>query len=211
MYSECPKVYTSKNAIVPSKRRTEEDKLSTSSCRILPSESGASVQYVGDNADINVSTLAGNNTLHLMGMIKIVTLKDALIYDDRIKKYTTKPSAKELAAISHLSLLAYEKPVLPVYSKIQVQNLHDDQLVKDLEPLEWGWMLENEILELIRTLLPPANIIFSNCKNVYPSNPDEESAYDLEILEDLEMNMADNEDDANELNIFDDDEEEEDN
>lgn len=44
-----------------------------------------------------------------------------------------------------------------------------------------------------------------------PSNPDEESTYDPEILE-----MTDNEDDDNELNIFErqqeeDDEEEEDN
>lgn len=89
-------------------------------------------------------------------------------------------------------------------------------------------MLENEILEPIRTLLPPAptellNIIFCNCKNgfgsrcgcrksgllcsftcgqcngqawinasLYPSNPDEESAYDPEIPEGLEMIITDN-------------------
>ncbi|KAJ8728796.1 hypothetical protein PYW07_006492 [Mythimna separata] len=50
----------------------------------------------------------------------------------------------------------------------------------------------------------------------YPSNPDEENAYDPEILEGLEMNMTDNEDDDNELNVFErqqeeDDEEDEDN
>ncbi|GFY64223.1 uncharacterized protein TNIN_86681 [Trichonephila inaurata madagascariensis] len=44
--------------------------------RILSSESGALVLYVGDNADINVHTLDGNNTLHVMGIIKIVTPKD---------------------------------------------------------------------------------------------------------------------------------------
>ncbi|GFY31767.1 uncharacterized protein TNCV_4200761 [Trichonephila clavipes] len=44
--------------------------------RILSSESGALIRYVGDNADINVHTLNGNNTLHVMGMIKIVTPKD---------------------------------------------------------------------------------------------------------------------------------------
>ncbi|CAH2086035.1 unnamed protein product [Euphydryas editha] len=110
--------------------------------RILPSESGALVQYVGDNADINVSTLDGNNTLHVMGMIKIITPKDAVIYDDRIKKCTTKPSAKELAAISHVSLLAYEKPVVPGYSKIQVQNLHDDQVLieKKFNAVDLLWL-----------------------------------------------------------------------
>lgn len=124
-------------------------------------------------------------------------------------------------------------------------------LGKNLEPQEWGWKLENEILEPITTLLPPApaellNTIFCNCKNgcgsrcgcrksgllcslacgqcngqaclnapLYPSNPDEESTYDPEILEGLEMNMTDNEDDDNELNILDrqqeEDDEEEDN
>ncbi|GFY49085.1 uncharacterized protein TNIN_462621 [Trichonephila inaurata madagascariensis] len=44
--------------------------------RILSSESGARLRYVGDNADINIHTLDGNNTLHVMGMIKIVTPKD---------------------------------------------------------------------------------------------------------------------------------------
>ncbi|CAG9782212.1 unnamed protein product [Diatraea saccharalis] len=110
--------------------------------RILSSESGAFVQYVGDNADINVSTLDGNNTLHVMGMIKIVTPKDAVIYDDRIKKCTTKPSAKELATISHISLLAYEKPVVPGYSKIQVQNVHDDQVLieKNIDAVDFLWL-----------------------------------------------------------------------
>ncbi|GFY59284.1 uncharacterized protein TNIN_392311 [Trichonephila inaurata madagascariensis] len=46
--------------------------------RILSSESGALVRYVGDNANINVHTLADNNTLHVMGMIK--TPKDIYYY-----------------------------------------------------------------------------------------------------------------------------------
>ncbi|GFY65795.1 uncharacterized protein TNIN_117671 [Trichonephila inaurata madagascariensis] len=41
--------------------------------RILSSESGALVRYVGDNADINVYTLDGNNTLQVM---EIVTPND---------------------------------------------------------------------------------------------------------------------------------------
>lgn len=43
-------------------------------------------------------------------------------------------------------------------------------LGNDLEPQEWGWVLQNEILEPTTTLLPPApdellNTIFCNCKN----------------------------------------------
>ncbi|GFY78732.1 hypothetical protein TNIN_449881 [Trichonephila inaurata madagascariensis] len=51
--------------------------------RILSSESGSLVQYVGGNADINVHTLDGNNTLHVMGT-KIVIPKDAVLYNDRV-------------------------------------------------------------------------------------------------------------------------------
>ncbi|GFY54548.1 uncharacterized protein TNIN_441481 [Trichonephila inaurata madagascariensis] len=85
--------------------------------RILSSESGTLVQYVGDNGDINAHTLDGNNTLHVMAMIKIVTPKDAALYDERIQKFTSKSCAKELATISHVSLLAYEKPIVPGYNK----------------------------------------------------------------------------------------------
>lgn len=56
-----------------------------------------------------------------MGMIKIITPKDAVIYDEGIKKCTKKPSAKELAAVSHVPLLTYEKHAIPgLSSRIQV-------------------------------------------------------------------------------------------
>ncbi|GFS69887.1 uncharacterized protein TNCV_3101891 [Trichonephila clavipes] len=43
-------------------------------------------------------------------------------------------------------------------------------LVNDLEPQEWGWILRDEFLEPITTILLPApdellNTIFCNCKN----------------------------------------------
>lgn len=151
----------------------------------------------------------------------------------------------QLSTLPPASVAAHQYTNL-VYYQIQTW------LGNDLEPQEWGWMLESGILEPIRTLLPPArtelqNIIFCNCKNgcgsrsgcrksgllcslacgqcngqtclnaaQYPSNPDTENAYDPEILEGLEMNMTDNEDDDNELNVFErqqeeDDEEDEDN
>ncbi|GFX41446.1 uncharacterized protein TNCV_3489871 [Trichonephila clavipes] len=56
-------------------RKTVQYEISTAyhpQPRILSSESGVLVRYVGDNAD----TLDDNNTLHAMGMIKIVTPKD---------------------------------------------------------------------------------------------------------------------------------------
>lgn len=65
----------------------------------------------------NIYTLDGYNTVHIMGMIKIITPKSEVISDDRIKKFTTKPSAKELAALSHIPLLVYENHVVPGLSK----------------------------------------------------------------------------------------------
>lgn len=47
------------------------------------------VQYVGDNADINMHTIDGRDTLHVMGMIKIVTPKEELISNGRTKKVQT--------------------------------------------------------------------------------------------------------------------------
>ena len=120
----------------------------------------------------------------------------------------------------------------------------------DLEPQEWGWVLQNEFLEPLTTILPPApdellNTIFCNCKNgcgsrcgcrksglqctlacgqcngqaclnaiSLQSNPEEESAFDPEILEGLETMIEEDENDDNETEIFerpeDEDEEEED-
>ncbi|GFY51097.1 uncharacterized protein TNIN_270001 [Trichonephila inaurata madagascariensis] len=64
------------------------------------------------------------------------------IYIDHIRKCTTKPSAKELAAISHMSLLAYEKPIVPGYSKIQAKNLHNDQALteKNFNGVDFLWL-----------------------------------------------------------------------
>lgn len=46
---------------------------------ILPPETGTCIQYVADNADINVHTLDGHNTLHVMGIIQIVTPKNSFL------------------------------------------------------------------------------------------------------------------------------------
>lgn len=51
---------------------------------ILPPETGTCIQYVADNADINVHTLDGHNTLHVMGIIQIVTPKNSFILEEPI-------------------------------------------------------------------------------------------------------------------------------
>lgn len=64
-----------------------------------------------------------------MGMIQIVTPKSPIIFDERIKKCTTKPSAKEMAEVSHVPLLVYEKHAVPGQRKIQIENFDDDEEV----------------------------------------------------------------------------------
>lgn len=56
---------------------------------ISSSDTEIFVQYVGDNADINMHTIDGRDTLHVMGMIKIVTPKEELISNGRTKKVQT--------------------------------------------------------------------------------------------------------------------------
>lgn len=78
-------------------------------------------------------------------------------------KFTKLNKPVQLSTLPPTSVAAHQH-IKRVYYQIQTW------LGKDLEPQEWGWMLENEILEPIRTLLPPApaellNVIFCNCKN----------------------------------------------
>ncbi|GFX35008.1 hypothetical protein TNCV_2329481 [Trichonephila clavipes] len=91
--------------------------------RIISSESGTRVHCIRDNVDINGHTLVGNNALHVIGMIKTVIPKDAVLYHNRIQKCSIKPSAKWLAAMPLVSLLAYGTPIVSGYSRIQVENL----------------------------------------------------------------------------------------
>lgn len=46
---------------------------------ILLPESGTFTQYVADNADINVHTIDGNNTLHIMDIIQIIIPKSSIL------------------------------------------------------------------------------------------------------------------------------------
>jgi len=91
---------------------------------ILPPESGTLIQYAADNADINVSTLDGHNTLHVMGVIKIITPKSAVINDKPIMKYKSVPSAKDLAEVSHVSLHMYKNYEVSGLSRIEVKDIN---------------------------------------------------------------------------------------
>lgn len=74
---------------------------------ILPPETGTFVQYVADNADINVNTLDGHNTLHIMGIIQVVTPKSLVLLEEAIQRIKEAPSATDFAAIAHMPLQIY--------------------------------------------------------------------------------------------------------
>lgn len=78
----------------------------------------------------------------LWGLFKIVSPKNAVLYDERIEKCTTKPKAKELAAISHVSLQVYDKTIVPGYSKVQVENLHGGRALteKTINGTDFLWL-----------------------------------------------------------------------
>lgn len=69
----------------------------------------------------------------------------------------------QLSNLPPTSAAAYQH-INRVYYQIQKWLGHD------LEPQEWGWVLQDEFLQPITTLLPPApdellSTIFCNCKN----------------------------------------------
>lgn len=71
---------------------------------ILPPGSGSFVQYSADNADININTIDGHNTMHIMGVIQIVTQKSAVIANKKIPRLKQMPAAKDIANIAHVPL-----------------------------------------------------------------------------------------------------------
>lgn len=75
---------------------------------ILPPETGSFVQFAADNVDINVYTIDGHNTVHIMGVIKMITPSEAIAPEQPIKKQTTMSSAHDLALKAHVPIQVYE-------------------------------------------------------------------------------------------------------
>ncbi|GFY73880.1 uncharacterized protein TNIN_169741 [Trichonephila inaurata madagascariensis] len=147
--------------------------------RILSSESGMLVEYVGDNANINVHTLDSNNTLHVM---EIVTPK--YIHWPYTKMYNqTKRVSNSIDNLRYTQFIKstkLNKPVqlfnIPPTSAAVHQHISrvyyqvQTWLGNRLEPQEWGSILRKEFLEPITTILPPTpdellKTICCNCKN----------------------------------------------
>ncbi|PZC75227.1 hypothetical protein B5X24_HaOG206534 [Helicoverpa armigera] len=108
---------------------------------ILPPETGTFIQYVADNADINVNTLDGNDTLHIMGIIQIVTPKDSVLQENPLPRVTEVLSAKDFAAKAHVPIQAYQNTGAVGYSKINVQNFdyESESKVTFLKKVDVTW------------------------------------------------------------------------
>lgn len=89
---------------------------------VLPPESGTLIQYVADNADINVNTLDGNNSLHIMGIIQIVTPKHSVLLEEPMQRIKEVLSAKHFKAKAHVPIQIYQNSDVVGYSKIYVQD-----------------------------------------------------------------------------------------
>lgn len=91
---------------------------------VLPTKDGNLIQYVADNADINV-TLDGNKPLHVMGIIQIFTSKYSVLLKEpmpRIKVYLLSISAKDFKAKAHVPVQTYTNDGVVGYSKINVKD-----------------------------------------------------------------------------------------
>lgn len=89
---------------------------------VLSPESGTLIQYVADNADINVNTLDGNNTLHIMGLIQIVTPKQSILLEEPMPRIKEALSANDFKAKAHVPIQIYQNDGVVGYSKITVQD-----------------------------------------------------------------------------------------
>ncbi|KAF0716418.1 SWIM-type domain-containing protein [Aphis craccivora] len=96
--------------------------------KILSPAAGAFIQYSADNADININTIDGHNTVHIMGVIQIVTPKNAVIVDEEIPRLRIIPAAKDIAAIAHVPLQMYDNFGVSGLSKIDVENILSDNV-----------------------------------------------------------------------------------
>ncbi|KAE9525653.1 hypothetical protein AGLY_014180, partial [Aphis glycines] len=82
---------------------------------ILPPESGIFVQYAADNADINVYTIDGHNTLHIM--------------------------AKDFAEKAHIPIQIYQNDGVVGYSKITAQSFaYENTMISLLRKIDMVWL-----------------------------------------------------------------------
>ncbi|KMQ84140.1 hypothetical protein RF55_18320 [Lasius niger] len=107
----------------------------------LPPETGAFLQFAADNADINVFTIDGHNTVYIMGIIQI-TPSGAIVAEQSIKKLSNMPSAKDIAALAHVPMQVYENYGVSRFKKILVENINydDETTVSMLRKTDILWM-----------------------------------------------------------------------
>ncbi|CAH0556725.1 unnamed protein product [Brassicogethes aeneus] len=107
---------------------------------VLPPETGTLIQYVADNADINVNTLDGNNTLHIMGIIQIVTPKNSVLLEEPLPRIKEALSANYFQAKAHVPIQMYQNNCVVGYSKINVKDfVYGTETVSFLKKADVVW------------------------------------------------------------------------
>lgn len=110
---------------------------------ILSPESGTFVQYVADNADINVYTIDGHKTLHIiMGSIQIITPKSSVLAEEPFLRTNRVISANEFVEKAHIPIRIYQNYGVAGYSKITAQNFtyESDTTVSLLRKIDIVWL-----------------------------------------------------------------------
>ncbi|GFX65889.1 uncharacterized protein TNCV_13101 [Trichonephila clavipes] len=201
--------------------------------RILSSELGALVQYVGNNANINVHTLdvarddvdvlivetaieeSEHHTTDVIVGEDIDLLVILIEHTNHIKKCSLKKLEKGMLKLKYtlpkvlINIRILNKPVqlsnIPPTRAAAHQRISrvfyqvQTWLGNPLKPQEGGCILRNEFLKPIMTILPPAP---DELLKTLWIDLDEDCTFDPEILQDLETNILDDENNENELEIF---------
>lgn len=107
-----------------------------------PIAKGAFIQFVFDNADVNVNTLDGENTFHEMGGIMIITPRSAVLPDKPIPRLKKNVSADMISsyAVSQIQKWSARKnvglsaiPITDVHESFQV----DGDILPTAQELLW--------------------------------------------------------------------------
>lgn len=107
------------------------------------------LQFVADNADVNVCTLDGLNTFHSMGMIQCVTPKVNNTASRGIFRITDVPSATVLGNFGHIPIQTFEKQITATgLHTIKVKQIENSNPIPRASDILWIYGKMNDFPRL---------------------------------------------------------------
>lgn len=108
------------------------------------------IQFVADNADVNVHTLDGLGTFHSMGMINCVTPKAYNENSRGLFRVTNVPSAAVLRNLGEIPIQTFERQTAPSeLHRLTVQKVNNiDPIIPRASDLLWMYGKSNDVPDI---------------------------------------------------------------